>query len=85
MRSILLDGAAGVTESSRALLAFGFEQSAMTIGADGVTRVVKTRGKRSREDAVASLLLASGHAARRPAPVQLRGAVIDRQGRVTWL
>ena len=86
MRSALLDGLAGVTASSRALLAFGFEQSAMTIGADGVTRVVKTRGKRSREDAVAALLLASGHSARRPAPVQLRGAVIDRQGRVvTWL
>ena len=85
MRSISLDGVAGVTESSRALLAFGFEQSAMTIGADGVTRVVKTRGKRSREDSVAALLLACGHAARRPAPVELRGAVISREGAVTWL
>ena len=85
MRSALLDGLAGVTESSRALLAFGFEQSAMTIGADGVTRVVKTRGKRSREDSVAALLLASGHAARRPAPVELRGAFVSKSGEVTWI
>ena len=85
MRSAMLDGQAGVTESSRALLTFGFEQSAMTIGADGVTRVVKTRGKRSREDGVAALLLASGHAARRPAPVELRGALISREGVVTWI
>ena len=85
MRSAMLDGLAGVTESSRALLAFGFEQSAMTIGNDGVTRVVKLRGKRSREDSVAALLLASGHAARRPAPVELRAAVVSRTGQVRWL
>ena len=52
MRSLLLDGLGGVTEPSRALLAFGFKQSALTVGADGVTRVIKTRGSRSREDAV---------------------------------
>ena len=32
-----------------------------------------------------ALLLAAGEQARRPAPVELRGAVIDRQGNVTWL
>ena len=30
-------------------------------------------------------LLAAGELARRPAPVQLRGAVISREGVVTWI
>ena len=85
LRSLLLDGAGAISEESRELLAFGLKQTAMTIGADGVTRVVKTRGKRSREDSVAAMLLACGHAARRPAPVELRGAVISKSGKVTWL
>ena len=33
----------------------------------------------------AALLLAAGEQARRPAPVELRGAVISREGAVTWL
>ena len=85
LRSLLLDGAGAISEDSRELLAFGLKQTALTIGADGVTRVVKTRGKRSREDSVAALLLACGHAARRPAPVEFRGAVISKSGAVTWL
>ena len=85
LRSLLLDGAGAISEESRELLAFGLKQTALTIGADGVTRVVKTRGKRSREDAVSALLLACGHAARRPAPVELRAAVISKAGEVTWL
>ena len=31
------------------------------------------------------LLLAAGERARRPAPVALRGAMITREGVVTWL
>ena len=85
LRSLLLDGAGAISKESRELLAFGLKQTALTIGADGVTRVVKTRGKRSREDAVAALLLACGHAARRPAPVPLRAAFISNSGEVTWL
>ena len=35
--------------------------------------------------AAAALLLAAGEQARRPAPVELRGAVISKSGEVTWL
>ena len=85
MRSLLLDSPAGVTESSRALLGAAFEQTTLTIDASGITRVTKARAKRSRDDAAAALLLACGEQARRPAPVELRGAVISKSGEVTWL
>ena len=84
LRSLLLDSNAGVTEASQPLLGAAFEQTSLTIDASGSTRVTKSRSKRSRDDAVAALLLACGEAARRPAPIALRAAMIDRQGQVTW-
>ena len=85
LRARLLDTAAGVTEASRALLGAAFAQTALVIDAMGTTKVTKTRARRSRDDAAAALLLAAGELARRPAPVALRGAVISREGAVTWL
>ena len=86
LRSLLLDSDAGVTEASRALLAAAFEQTALVVDDSGVTKVKKARGgKRSRDDASAALLLAAGEQARRPAPVELRGALISKSGEVTWL
>ena len=85
LRSLLLDTQAGVTEASRALLGAAFEQTNLVIDSSGLTKVVKLDQRRSRDDASAALLLAAGEKARRPAPVELRGAVIDRQGNVTWL
>ena len=85
LRSLLLDSNAGVTEASQPLLGAAFEQTSLTIDASGSTRVTKSRSKRSRDDAAAALLLAAGESARRPAPVELRGAVISREGAVTWL
>ena len=85
LRSLLLDTQAGATESSRALLGAAWAQTNLLIDNSGVTRVTKVDRKRSRDDAAAALLLAAGEKARRPAPVALRGAVIDRQGKVTWL
>ena len=84
LRSLLLDSNAGVTEPSRALLAAAFAQTNLVIGNDGVTKVTKLDQRRSRDDAAAALLLAAGEQARRPAPVQLRGAVISKSGEVTW-
>ena len=55
--------------------------SAMT----DLTKVTKLDQRRSRDDAAAALLLAAGEQARRPAPVELRGAVISKSGEVTWL
>ena len=85
LRARLLDTAAGVTESSRALLGASFAQTSLVIEATGNTRITKSRGKRSRDDAAAALLLAAGELARRPAPVELRGAVISKSGVVTWI
>ena len=85
LRSLLLDSQAGVTEASRALLAAAFAQTNLVIGNDGLTKVTKLDQRRSRDDAAQSLLLAAGEQARRPAPVELRGAVISKSGEVTWL
>ena len=85
LRSLLLDTNAGVTEASRDLLGAAFQQTNLVIDSSGLTKVVKLDQRRSRDDASAALLLAAGEKARRPAPVELRGAVIDRQGNVTWL
>ena len=85
LRSLLLDTASGATEASRALLGAAFEQTALSIDGSGITKVQKSRAKRSRDDAAAALLLAAGELARRPAPVELRGAVISKSGVVTWI
>ena len=85
LRSLLLDTASGVSEASRALLGAAFEQTNLVIDNSGVTRVTKIDRKRSRDDAAAALLLAAGEKARRPAPVELRGALISKSGEVTWL
>ena len=85
LRSRLLDSEAGVSESSRALLGASWSQTNLVVGPDGLARVTKLDERRSRDDAAAALLLAAGEQARRPAPVKLRGAVISRDGEVTWL
>ena len=85
LRSLLLDTEAGITESSRALLGASFEQTNLVIDGAGVTKVVKARSKRSRDDAAAALLLAAGELARRPAPLPLRGAIITKAGEVVWI
>ena len=85
LRSLLLDSEAGVSESSRALLGAAWAQTNLVVGPDGLARVTKLDERRSRDDAAAALLLAAGEQARRPAPVELRGAVISRSGEVTWL
>ena len=85
LRSLLLDTASGATEASRALLAAAWAQTNLVIGNDGLTKVTKIDQRRSRDDAAAALLLAAGERARRPTPVELRGAVISRTGVVTWL
>ena len=85
LRALLLDSAAGVSEASRALLGAAFEQTTLVIDNSGVTRVSKIDRRRSRDDAAAALLLAAGEQARRPAPVELRGAIISREGLVTWI
>ena len=85
LRSLLLDTGAGVVAESRALLESAFEQTNLVIGNDGLTKVTKLDARRSRDDAAAALLLAAGELARRPAPVQLRGAHISKSGVVTWL
>ena len=84
LRSLLLDSEAGASEASRALLGAAFAQTNLVIDNSGVTRVSKVDRRRSRDDASAALLLAAGEQARRPAPVELRGAVISREGAVTW-
>ena len=85
LRSVLLDTASGVALESRDLLGAAFEQTSLVIDSAGLTKVKKRDARRSRDDASAALLIAAGEQARRPAPVELRGAVIDRQGNVTWL
>ena len=85
LRSLLLDTASGVTEPCRALLAAAWAQTNLVIDNAGLTKVTKLDARRSRDDASAALLLAAGERARRPAPVELRGAVISRSGEVTWL
>ena len=84
LRSRLLDSNAGVTESSRDLLGAAFSQTALVISNEGLVRVTKLDDRRSRDDAAAALLLAAGEQARRPAPVEFRGAVISKSGEVTW-
>ena len=85
LRALLLDTRAGVTEPSRALLAAAWAQTNLVISNDGLTKVTKLDQRRSRDDAGQALLLAAGEQARRPAPVELRGAVISKSGEVTWL
>ena len=85
LRSLLLDSNAGVVAESRALLAAAWAQTNLVIDSAGLTKVTKLDQRRSRDDAAAALLLAAGEQARRPAPVALRGAVISREGKVTWL
>ena len=85
LRSLLLDSNAGVTEPSRALLGAAWAQTNLVISNEGLVKVTKIDARRSRDDAAASLLLAAGEQARRPAPVQFRGAVISKSGEVTWL
>ena len=85
LRARLLDSEAGVIESSRALLGAAWAQTNLIIGNEGQAKVTKIDARRSRDDAAAALLLAAGELARRPAPVELRGAVISREGEVTWL
>ena len=85
LRSLLLDSEAGVDPASCALLAAAWAKTNLVIGNDGLTKVTKIDQRRSRDDAAAALLLAAGEQARRPAPVALRGAVISREGVVTWL
>ena len=85
LRSLLLDKASGVTQESRALLAAAFEQTNLVIDSAGLTKVKKRDQRRSRDDAAAALLLACGEQARRPAKVDLRGAVISKSGVITWL
>ena len=85
LRSMLLDTASGVTEASRDLLGAAFQQTNLVIDNGGLTKVSKLDARRSRDDAALALLLAAGERARRPAPVELRGAVISKLGEVTWL
>ena len=85
LRALLLDTEAGATEPSRALLAAAWAQTNLVISNDGLTKVTKLDQRRSRDDAAAALLLAAGEQARRPAPLPLRGAVISREGVVTWI
>ena len=84
LRSRLLDSDAGVAVEGRGLLTHAFEQTHLVINAGGV-KLQKKSERRSRDDVLAALLLACGEAARRPAPVELRAAVISREGVVTWL
>ena len=85
LRSLLLDSNAGVTKPSRALLGAAWAQTNLVISNEGLVKVTKIDARRSRDDACAALLLAAGEQARRPAPVQLRGAAISKSGEVTWL
>ena len=85
LRSLLLDTQAGVTASSRALLGAAWAQTNLVISNEGLVKVTKLDQRRSRDDASAALLLAAGEVARRPAPVEFRGAVISKSGEVTWL
>ena len=85
LRSLLLDTQAGVTEKSRALLAAAFEQTNLIISNEGIAKVTKIDARRSRDDSAMALLLGAGELARRPVPVELRGAVISREGKITWL
>ena len=85
LRSLLLDTQAGATESSRGLLAAAWAQTNLVISNDGLTKVTKLDQRRSRDDAAAALLLAAGEQARRPPPVEFRGAVISKSGKVTWI
>ena len=85
LRSLLLDTQAGVTASSRALLGAAWSQTNLVISNEGISKVTKIDARRSRDDAAMALLLAAGEQARRPAPVEFRGAVISKSGEVTWL
>ena len=85
LRSLLLDTASGVTEAGRALIGAAFAQTVLVVDSSGLTRVKKLDRNRSRDDAAAALLLAAGELARRPAPVELRGALISKSGEVIWL
>ena len=85
LRSLLLDSGAGICESSRALLGAAWAQTNLVISNEGIAKVTKIDARRSRDDAAMAVLLAAGELARRPAPVELRGAIISREGKVTWI
>ena len=85
LRALLLDAQSGVVAESRALLAAAFAQTTLKVDNSGVTKVGKLDQRRSRDDAAAALLLAAGEQARRPAPVELRGAIITKNREVIWL
>ena len=85
LRSLLLDTKSGVTTSTRSLLGASFAQTSLVIDSSGITKVTKSRARRSRDDAAAALLLAAGEQARRPVPVALRAAMISKSGEVTWI
>ena len=85
LRSLLLDSGAGICESSRALLGAAWAQTNLVISNEGLVKLTKIDARRSREDAAQALLLAAGEQARRPAPVEFRGAHIAKSGVVTWL
>ena len=85
MRARLLDSECGITESSKALLGAAFKEVVVKINPTGETRIEKRDQRRSRDDVAQALLLACGFAARHPAPVELRGAIISREGLVTWI
>ena len=85
LRSLLLDTQSGVVAESRALLGAAWAQTTLTVDNSGITKVKKIDQRRSRDDASSALLLAAGELARRPAPIQLRGAIISREGMVTWV
>ena len=84
LRSRLLDSDAGVAQEGRGLLRHACEQTHLVINAGGV-KLQKKSERRSRDDVLSSLLLAAGEAARRPAPVNVRAAIISREGVATWL
>ena len=67
------------------MLGAAWAQTNLTVDNSGITKVTKLDNRRSRDDASAAMLLAAGELARRPAPVAFRGAVISREGVVTWL
>ena len=85
LRSLLLDSGAGICESSRALLGAAWAQTNLVISNEGLVKVTKLDQRRSRDDSAMALLLAAGERARRPPPTELRGAVISREGTITWL
>ena len=89
LRSLLLDTQAGVTESSRALLgaAWASSRRILIISNEGLAKVTKLDERRSQDDDAAEFRCSWRRASWqgvRPLS-NLRGAVISREGKVTWL